>query len=65
MDYPKTVDYILGINLMKCQQTKTAVLTFLFVKIGVIMQSYLSRMSEIRIHKKVCCSKLLSETVTQ
>ena len=44
---------------MKCQQTITAVLTFLIVKIGVQMQSYLSRMPEISIHKK----SLLFKTV--
>ena len=41
MDYPKTVDYILERNLMKCQQTKMAVLSF-NCQIGVQMQSYLS-----------------------
>ena len=28
VDYPKTVDHILERNLMKCQQTKTAIFTF-------------------------------------
>ena len=45
---------------MKRQQTKTAVLT-LMVKIGVYMQSFLSRMPEISIHRD-CCLTLLSET---
>ena len=46
VDYPKTVDYILERNLMKYQHTKTAV-SFLIVKIGVQILSYLSGMSEI------------------
>ena len=49
LNYPKTVDYILERNLMKCQPTKTDVFT-LICKICVQMQSYLSRMSEISIH---------------
>ena len=42
---PKTVDYILERNLMKCQQIKTAVFTFTGQN-----WSYLSRMSDINMN---------------
>ena len=46
---------------MKCQQTKTAVLTFNCQNWCPNEMIYLSRMSEIYINM-LCCSKLLSET---